>query len=69
MNPLFQKMNPQMQMLNQIKNNPGAFLQQRGINIPQGMNNPNDIISYLMKTGRVSQAQYNAAVNKAQMFK
>ena len=69
MNPLFQKMNPQTQMLNQIKSNPMAFLQQRGISIPQGMNNPNDIINYLMKTGKVSQAQYNAAVNKAQMFK
>ena len=69
MNPLFQKMNPQIQMLNQIKSNPGSFLKQRGINIPQGMNNPNDIIDYLMKTGKVTQAQYNAAVNKAQMFK
>lgn len=69
MNPLFQKMNPQMQMLNQIKSNPGSFLRQRGINIPQGMSNPNDIIAYLMKTGKVTQAQYDAAVNKAQMFK
>jgi len=56
-------------MLNQIKSNPGSFLKQRGINIPQGMNNPNDIIDYLMKTGKITQAQYNAAVNKAQMFK
>jgi len=56
-------------MLNQLKNNPVAFLQQRGINIPQGMTNPNDILTYLMQTGKVSQAQYNAAVNKAQMFK
>ena len=69
MNPLFQKMNPQTKMLNQLKNNLVAFLQQRGINIPQGMTNPNDILTYLMQTGKVSQAQYNAAVNKAQMFK
>ena len=68
MNPLFQKMNPQTKMLNQLKNNPVAFLQQRGINIPQGMTNPNDILTYLMQTGKVSQAQYNAAVNKAQLF-
>jgi len=61
--------NPQMQMLNQIKSNPVAFLSQRGVNIPQGMNDSNDIINYLMKTGKISQAQYNAAVSKAQMFK
>lgn len=55
-------------MLNQIKSNPVAFLTQKGLNVPEGMNNPNDIIQHLMKTGQVSQAQYNKAMSMAQMF-
>lgn len=70
MNPLYQKMNNNnpLGMLNQIKSNPVGFLTQRGLNVPQGMNNPNDIIQHLMRTGQLSQERYNAAVNKAQMF-
>jgi len=70
MNPLYQTMNQSnpMAMLGEIKNNPAQFLAKRGVNIPQGMNNPNDIISHLMSTGRVSQGQYNKAVSMAQMF-
>ncbi len=56
-------------MLNQIKANPVAFLTQKGLNVPQGMNNPNEIIQHLMRTGQLTQERYNAAVNKAQMFK
>ena len=36
-------MNP-MQMLLQIKQNPSAVLRQAGLNIPSGMNNPQQII-------------------------
>lgn len=70
MNPLFQMMNKNnpLAMLSQIKANPVAFLTQKGLNVPQGMNNSNDIIQHLMKTGQLSQEQYNAAVKKAQMF-
>jgi len=70
MNPLYQQMsqNNPMTMLNQIKSNPAQFLATRGVNIPNGMNNPNDILSHLMSTGKVSQGQYNKAVNMAQMF-
>ena len=70
MNPLYQQMsqsNP-MTMLNQIKSNPVQFLATRGVNIPNGMNNPNDILSHLMSTGKVSQGQYNKAVSMAQML-
>lgn len=71
MNPLYQMMNKNnpMAMLSQIKSNPVGFLTQRGLNIPQGMNNPNDIIQHLMRTGQVSQEQYNKAMSMAQMFK
>lgn len=71
MNPLFQMMMPNspINMLNQLKSNPTEFLAKRGINIPDGMNDPNDIIKHLMDTGKVSQAQYNNAMNMARMFR
>ena len=49
-------------MLNQIKQNPTAVLSQR-FNLPQNMNNPNDIIQHLLNTGQVSQADVNRAMN------
>lgn len=57
------------QMKNQIKSDPIGFLTQRGAKIPQGMNDPNDIINHLMSTGQISQQRYDQAVRMAQMFK
>ncbi len=57
MNP-FQLMN----MYQQFKTNPMQLLSQR-FNIPQDMNNPNDIIQHLLNTNQVSQAQVNNAMN------
>ena len=58
-----------MMMLNQIKSDPIGFLTQRGAKLPQGLNNPNDILNHLMSTGQISQQKYNQAVNMAQMFR
>ena len=70
MKPLYQQMNQNnpMSMINDIKNNPAQFLASRGVNIPNGMNNPNEILNHLMSTGKVSQGQYNKAVSMAQML-
>lgn len=54
-------MNP-MQMLSQIKQNPAAVLKQAGLNIPQGMNNPQQIIQHLLQTGQVPQNRYQQAM-------
>lgn len=57
-----------MQMLSQIKNNPASVLGQMGI--PQNiMNDPNAITQHLMNTGRITQAQYNQAVQRAEQLK
>ena len=48
-------------MLQQIKTNPVQFLAQKGINIPQGMTDPNAILQHLVNSGRVSQSQVNNA--------
>ena len=47
-----------MTILNQFKQNPMAILSQR-FNIPQGMNDPNQIIQHLLNTNQVSQADVN----------
>ena len=44
--------------------NPIQFMAQRKLNIPQQyINDPNGAIQYLMNSGRITQDQYNRAVN------
>lgn len=45
-----------MTMLNQFKQNPMAVLSRR-YNIPQNMNDPNQILQHLLNSGQVSQSQ------------
>ena len=59
--------NNMLQMLAQIKSNPMAVLGQR-FNLPQNLNNPNDIIQHLLNTGQVSQAQVNQAMQMKHLF-
>ena len=70
-NPLYQQMqrpNP-LQMLQQIKSNPAAFLRQAGVNIPANLNDPNAIIQHLLNSGQVSQQRYEQARRMAEQFK
>ena len=57
-------MNNIMQALSMLKGNPSAILGQFGVPINM-MNNPQQIIQYLMNNGKISQDQYNNAVNQA----
>lgn len=60
-NPLYQQFQPQnnfLSMISQFKQNPISILSQR-FNIPQNMNNPNDILQHLLNTNQVSQDQVN----------
>ena len=49
-----------MQNMQQLKNNPAAILQQRGLNVPGGMNDPQAIINYLTQSGQVPQSRIQA---------
>ena len=60
--------NNPMQMLQQLRQNPVQVLRQAGLNIPDNLTSPNDIIQHLMCSGQVSQAQYNKAREMAKMF-
>lgn len=57
-----------MQMVQQMKSNPMALLSRR-FNLPQNLQNPNDIINYLVQSGQVSQQQINSAYQAAQRFR
>lgn len=50
--------------------NPGAFFQQRGIQMPpqSAMKSPQGMIDYLMSSGGVSQQQYNQAAAQAKQL-
>ena len=60
-------MNPMM-IFQQFMQNPMALLAKR-FNLPQGLNNPNDIIQHLVKTGQVSQSQVDNAMQMLNSFK
>ena len=51
-----------IEMVNQIKTNPVSVLSQR-FNVPQDLNEPNQIIQHLINTGQVSQEQVNRAMS------
>ena len=54
-----QPQNP-MQMVQQVKSDPAAFLKQQGFNIPQGINmhDPNAIINSLIQSGQIPNSRY-----------
>lgn len=54
-------MNNIFNMLSQLRSNPAQILSQR-FNVPQNINNPQDIIQYLLNSGQVSQDQVNQAM-------
>ena len=56
-----QRSNP-MQMLQQLRSNPVGVLKQAGYNIPDGMNNPQQMVSYLLQSGQVPQTRYQQAL-------
>lgn len=75
MNPLYQQMNQNKpseapnnndlgQRLSQIKSDPVGYLAERGAKIPQGMNNPFDIINYLMNTKQITPQRYNQVLKR-----
>ena len=65
--PLYQTFQPQqndiLSMAMQFRQNPIGMLSQR-YNIPQNLNNPNDILQYLLNSGQVSQYQINSVMQR-----
>lgn len=74
-NPLFtalagnSPMGNMLQMLTQLQQNPLALLGKAGFNIPNNLNNPQQIIQYLTQSGQINQNQLNQAQQMAQILK
>ena len=62
------RMNP-MQMLQQLRQNPAQMLRQAGLNVPDNLNDPNQIIQHLMNSKQVTQQQYEQARQMAAQFR
>ena len=58
---MMNNLNDIMNLYQQMQANPMQFLSQR-FNIPQNLNNPNDIIQHLLNSGQVTQTQVNNAM-------
>ena len=56
-----------MAMYQQFRQNPMAMLSRR-FNIPSNLNDPNEIIQYLLNTNQVTQSQVNSAMQMRQYF-
>lgn len=65
--PAPQMQNPQ-QILQQLRNNPASTLKQAGLNIPDNMNDPGQIINYLLQSGQVQNSRLQAAQRIMGMF-
>lgn len=59
--PVGNNNNP-VQALQQLRANPGEFLRKSGMNIPDGLNDPQQIINHLLSSGQVSQGRYSQAL-------
>ena len=62
-------MNPMqiMSMLNQFKQNPMSILSQR-FNLPQNMNNPQEIINHLINSGQINKNVVDQATQMKNQF-
>lgn len=57
------------QALEQLKANPHDMLAKAGLNIPNNMNDPQQIINHLLQSGQVSNPRLQMAQRMAGMFR
>ena len=62
------QMNP-MQMLQQLQQNPAQMLRRAGLNVPDNLNDPNQIIQHLINSKQVTQQRYEQARQMAAQFR
>lgn len=54
-----------MQMLQQLRSDPVSVLKQAGYQIPANMNDPRQMVNYLLQSGQVPQARYQQVMQMA----
>ena len=68
-NPLMANGGNPMQLLQQLRQNPVQFLRQAGLNVPDNITSPNDIIQHLMNSGQITQQRYEQARQMVAQFR
>ena len=47
--------------LNDIKRDPTGFMKQKGLNVPDGMTDPQQMVNYLLNSGQISNPRLQMA--------
>ena len=76
MNPLMNKQTAQqsqmptnpMQLMGHFMQNPVGALRQAGFNIPDGLNDPRQIVNHLINNGQLNNSRLSQLQNMARMF-
>lgn len=58
-----------MQMMSQLRSDPGGVLRQAGYSIPDGMRSPQEIVNHLLSSGQITNSRLSMAQQMAQTFK
>ena len=58
-----------MQTLQQLRSNPAAMLRQAGMNVPDGMNDPQQIVNHLLQSGQVNNTRLQQAQQMMSMLR
>ena len=61
-------MNNPMQLLQILQGNPVEMLRRAGLNLPQNITNPQQIVEHLVKSGQISQEKLDQAQAMARQF-
>lgn len=61
-------MNNPMQLLQMLQGNPVEMLRRAGLNLPQNIKNPQQIVEHLVKSGQISQEKLDQAQAMARQF-
>lgn len=64
----FGSMNGFLGKFQQFAQNPLSYMMQSRMNIPQNMQNPQEIQQYLLNSGQINQSQMNWAQNMARQI-
>lgn len=55
--------------LAQLRANPAALLKQAGLNIPDGMKDPQQILGHLLQSGQINQSRLSQAQQAAARYR
>lgn len=53
-------------LMQQLRQDPGATLKGAGLNVPDGMNDPQQIVQHLLDSGQVPQTRFTQALQMVQ---